>query len=196
MFLYDLQDWGNCDHVQNAIALDMEMLRIRLWILDKGSKKCSPKLVIHSLYEKSDYTSNVPDYVPQDKLSSILIDNDLKLNGPRAYIGVDGEAYLVIFSLRKFQWLQIFVQSTKSLPISTKFLSFSRPESLLYITGAHERAIFSLNLNDIEIPWDEVIIIFSVSLSNKIVVVYRFHHKKYNISWRKIGKFKWIGSRS
>jgi hypothetical protein len=112
--------------------------------------------VIYNLFQKINYTSEAPQ-AALDKVNYIVVDTDVKLNGARGYVGLDGTDYLLVFSLSQFKWWRINLKSPNTLlPISTKYLAFARKEQVLYVTGGEERGIFSLDLSLIRRELEEV----------------------------------------
>ncbi|XP_044253218.1 uncharacterized protein LOC123004163 [Tribolium madens] len=141
-FFLDFQTWNNCDHLQDVVAVDMETMRPRLWVLDKGNLECLPKIVIYNIFQKINFTLEAPKNV---SFNSLVVD------GPKAYIGLDASSNLLIFSLAEFKWWQINLEAPNTnLPISTKYVALGRKEPILYLTGGDERGIFSLDLTEIE----------------------------------------------
>ncbi|RZC38991.1 uncharacterized protein BDFB_004427, partial [Asbolus verrucosus] len=115
-------------------------MRPRLWVLDKGNVNCPAKVAIYNLFQKINYTLEAPEDIPKDRLNYLIVDGDVKTNGARAYVGLDGENYLLVFSLNEFKWWRVNLHSANNnLAISTKFLAFSRKEAILYVTGGEER---------------------------------------------------------
>ncbi|KAJ3646746.1 hypothetical protein Zmor_024320 [Zophobas morio] len=145
-FFLDSQTWKNCEHLQDVISVDMEPMRPRLWVLDKGSIECPAKIVIYNLFQRVNYSLDAPEDTGR-KFSCIVVDNGPKLNGARGYISFDGLPDLLVFSINEFKWWRIRLEPQDSiLPVSTKFIAFSRKEDVLYVTGGEERGIFSLDL--------------------------------------------------
>ncbi|EFA08570.2 hypothetical protein TcasGA2_TC006225 [Tribolium castaneum] len=156
-FFLDFQTWNNCDHLQDVVAIDMEALRPRLWVLDKGNSECLPKIVIYNIFQKINYTLDAPKDV--GSFNSLVVD------GPRAFIGLDDSNTLLLFSLNEFKWWQINLEAPNTLlPVSTKFLALGRKKPKLYLTGDDERAMFSLDLTELE-NFDQEEEIFNVNVT-------------------------------
>ncbi|RYA67405.1 hypothetical protein DD592_27510, partial [Enterobacter cloacae complex sp. 2DZ2F20B] len=145
-FFLESQTWKNCEHLQDVISVDMEPMRPRLWVLDKGSIECPAKIVIYNLFQRVNYSLDAPEETGR-KFSCLVVDNSPKLNGARGYISFDGLSDLLVFSINEFKWWRIRLEPQDSiLSVSTKFIAFSRKEDVLYVTGGEERGIFSLDL--------------------------------------------------
>lgn len=88
--LSDLQQWDVCDNIQDAVSLDVESRKLKLWILDKGNEKCSPKLLSYSLlYNDILETIDFKDIVSKD-WNCLEIEQRSKDHDTKAYIGNAG----------------------------------------------------------------------------------------------------------
>ncbi|VEN55496.1 unnamed protein product, partial [Callosobruchus maculatus] len=85
------QQWGECDHLQDVISIDMQpQMMTKLWILDKGSKKCPPKVVSFTLIYNTFSESTELSGISGRSLNVIEIDHSEYKDGSRAYIGYAG----------------------------------------------------------------------------------------------------------
>nr|CAI5827549.1 unnamed protein product [Callosobruchus analis] len=89
------QQWGECEHLQDVISIDMQpQMMAKLWILDKGNKKCPAKVVSLALIYNSFSETTELSGVGSRGLNIIEIDHSEYKDGSRAYIGSAGRLLL------------------------------------------------------------------------------------------------------
>ncbi|KAF2894440.1 hypothetical protein ILUMI_11729 [Ignelater luminosus] len=144
------QNWGKCDQLQDAVSVDVELKKGRLWVLDRGSKKCSPKIVIYNLYTNSEICKHELDKNLNENVSCLVVDSSEERN-INAYIGHD-ENVLTIFSFKDANYwsLRTEYQNKSESFISTRHLALSKVSPVLYIGVDDSSELFYVNLTDIK----------------------------------------------
>lgn len=144
------QKWGKCDKLQDAISVVVEVKRGRLWVLDRGTKKCTPKIVIYNLYTNSEVYKHELDKISNKNVSCLVVDSREE-NNINAYIGHD-ENILTIFPLKdaKYWSLRTVYQNKSESFISTRNLALSKTSPVLYIGVEDSSELFYINTTDIK----------------------------------------------
>ncbi|XP_066258432.1 uncharacterized protein [Euwallacea similis] len=147
------QVWANCEHLQNAISLAKEGSKSKLWVLDQGNEFCTPKLMAYSLIHNSLLDNGVIEIenVPQRVLSTVVVEDGNKLGEHRAFVASAGDNSILVCYLSDLKCSQmgIFEESNILRPINANFLSISKSESIMYLTGSNSVEVFALDLDQI-----------------------------------------------
>lgn len=128
--------------MQDAAALDIdpEAKYGRLWVLDKGNKKCGPKILAYNLRLNGlIFSTEFPEskvYSP----NSIVVDVRSK-HGPVAFIGLSESSHLVVFWYKWKSWSTLNLER----PASTDFLALDFNTPLLYLKGSCGDDLFTMN---------------------------------------------------
>ncbi|VEN57373.1 unnamed protein product [Callosobruchus maculatus] len=147
------QQWGECDHLQDVISIDMQpQMMTKLWILDKGNKKCPPKVVSFTLIYNTFSESTELSGISGRSLNIIEIDHSEYKDGSRAYIGYAGENKLIVLSLNNLKWWKIrLIQPTNPVEvIKVDYLAKSKTDSKLYITSKTGNEVYAMNTRDVK----------------------------------------------
>ncbi|KAJ8923459.1 hypothetical protein NQ315_002018 [Exocentrus adspersus] len=152
--ILDHQKWENCNDIQDAISLVIEPTATwpKLWILDKGNEVCTPKIWSYNIIYNSLSDFGELENIPGRDLNSIVIDPIQGEFGYRMYVGNAGENTLLIFTTKNLKWWKVTLQEpSNSVPfsINADFLTISKTDSALYITGKNNLDLFSINLDEI-----------------------------------------------
>lgn len=140
------QTWGVCEDIQNAVDLEIDHKKARLWVLDRGNEACSSKLLIFNLNLNQLFGTYNLEEVSSGKLSSLVLDRQ---HEPVAYIG-GLENKLVVFSFgEKKSWALQLRAKHGSMLISTGSLAISKADDELFITGTKSEDLFSVNVRHI-----------------------------------------------
>ncbi|XP_060522245.1 uncharacterized protein LOC132699508 [Cylas formicarius] len=152
------QTEGNCSELLNAVALDIETRRSKLWILDKGNEACSPKLIAYMLFQNSFSDLNIVlSGISGKMLNTIVIDDEIGIPTSRAFVGNTGENSIVVIYLDDMEWRKFaLVEANKFLPINADFIAISKDKSLLYFTSTESTTMFSTNTTNFAEPISEV----------------------------------------
>lgn len=86
-----MQTWGKCEHIQDAISIDLEPRRLTLWILDKGNDKCPPKMLSYSLLYNNIVDTVILKKVPRRNLNCLEVVQKSVDHESKAYIGNAGK---------------------------------------------------------------------------------------------------------
>ena len=90
----------DCDYVVRSVSTNIDQ-QGRLWILDNGSRNCSPKILVYNLgyrFYRLRYQSL--KLYENRTFSSILIDPKVAVNGDvKAFISLKNEDFLLVYSL-------------------------------------------------------------------------------------------------
>ncbi|KAJ8984333.1 hypothetical protein NQ317_012552 [Molorchus minor] len=149
--ILDYQQWGVCEDLQDAISLAVEPKKPKIWILDKGSDLCPPKIASFTLSYNHIYSRHILENIPRANLNILVIDPEYDQYGYRAYIGNAGNNILLVFSLEELKLWELTL-SPIDYPfgtISVDFMSISKTEPVLYIAGKNTTELFSLKLEQI-----------------------------------------------
>ncbi|KDR24274.1 uncharacterized protein LOC110827463 [Zootermopsis nevadensis] len=147
-----MQREGHCPSLQNVTALDVDSMRGRLWVLDAGTKICSPKVIVFDLRRNEEVLRVWLTNVASHALTSIVADPFVGAWGPRAYVGGSRSGALLVIG--QSGWWQIGLD-VKSLEkermhaVGAVTLALSRRESLLYLAEPDSDRMFSLDLSAI-----------------------------------------------
>lgn len=146
------QIWHACKYLQDVISVDVEINKGRLWILDKGNDLCQPKILIYNLYFNNLLTTHkLYDGIPRLDLNNIVLDVTQQ-NVVAAYVGDAGDGNLIELTYKNNNQLKsrsIKLVSNNYAPVSTKFMTISKTESVLYTTSDQNKALFNVNLKDL-----------------------------------------------
>ncbi|GJQ83886.1 hypothetical protein Trydic_g19827 [Trypoxylus dichotomus] len=144
---YKEQRWGSCRDHQDVISLDVDGGRAKLWALDRGSRRCSPKIVIYNLHYNTIASSSKLIDIDGEKLSNLVIDPDESNSGKKAYVG-GIENYILVFYARgtKLWKIKILNALDVHIHIPTNFLAISAKAPVLYLTGPDDLKLYSMNL--------------------------------------------------
>lgn len=138
--------------LQDVVSLDIdpEAKYGRLWVLDKGNKKCHPKLQIYTL-RLNNLISNKE--LPKSRTpNSIVVDVRSKY-GPAAYIGFKEANNLLVFWYKSRSWSVVSLAKK----VWTDFLALDFNKPLMYIKGAEGDDLFSLNMTSLIDPDEEAV---------------------------------------
>lgn len=165
-----MQKWGQCNNIQDAIALDVEPRKLMLWILDRGNSKCSPKIISYSLIYNDVLDMIDLENVPRKKLNTLEIVQRSMDHETRAYIGnagkhkvhfekgirykteffVLGDNIIIVVSLKNLRWWRLHLAEMNHFGlIKADYLAVSKIEPLLFITGKNGTKLFSLDLDTV-----------------------------------------------
>ncbi|CAH1972070.1 unnamed protein product, partial [Acanthoscelides obtectus] len=151
--LLGYQQWGDCNSLQDVISIDMQQqMRTKLWILDKGSKKCLPKVTSLTLIYNS-FSENIElNGIAGRDLNTIKVDPGEYQDGARAYIGSAGENEMIALSLNTLKWWKIhLIEPINPVQvIKVDYLAKSKTDSKLYITSKDGNEVYFLNTHDIK----------------------------------------------
>ncbi|KAF5288320.1 hypothetical protein FQR65_LT12054 [Abscondita terminalis] len=139
------QTWKNCDELQNVVSLDVEPKKYRLWILDKGSEKCLPKLVIYNLHGNyEEYITEFYDFANED-LSYLTVDPLNEFN-TLCYIGMKTSNKIIVFSWNNRNWT---VVSFSSGQVHPQRIAISTNNLHMFFTYDKSDDLLALNLSDV-----------------------------------------------
>lgn len=100
---------NDCDKIQTASSSDIDK-KLRLWLLDNGSKYCSPKIWIMSLIPLYDDVFKVDIDADAFKVTSMVVDPYFSKNGStRGFISVYGKSYLLIYYSKERKFVKLFL---------------------------------------------------------------------------------------
>lgn len=124
-----------------ALDVDPEAKYGRLWVLDKGNKKCNPKIMaynlrLNSLIFSTEFLESKSFFSP----NSIVVDVRSK-NGPVAFIGLRESSHLVVFWYKWKSWSTLNLER----PAFTDFLALDFNTPLLYLKGSYGDDLFTVN---------------------------------------------------
>ncbi|KAI4456322.1 protein yellow-related [Holotrichia oblita] len=146
---YKEQKWGSCKDHQDVVSIDLDPKKAKLWVLDRGNRKCLPKIVIYNLHYNTIGQSCKlsDDLIIGEKLSVLVVDPIEDNIGKKAYIG-GLDNHILIFSLRglKLWKIQVLNPVDLNLSISTSSLAISTIESVLFLSGISDINLHSFNL--------------------------------------------------
>lgn len=143
------QLWGNCKQLQDAVSVDVETRRGKLFVLDKGSENCDAKVVVFNLYFNYEVASYVFTGIQRRDLSVIVVDSHVSEQRQFAFVGgLQGEVVVLSLNEMKF-WTIKLVQSNGVGPILTDSLAVSKNKPQLFITSTHTDDIYSMSLRDL-----------------------------------------------
>ncbi|XP_066153440.1 uncharacterized protein [Euwallacea fornicatus] len=147
------QVWANCEDLQNAISLAKEGSKSKLWVLDQGNEFCTPKLMAYSLIHNSLLDDGIIkiENVPQKVLSTMVVEDGNTLGEHRAFVASAGDNAILVCYLSDLKCLKmgIFEENNFLRPIKAEFLSISKSESIMYLTGSNSIEVFALDLEQI-----------------------------------------------
>nr|CAH7736196.1 unnamed protein product [Callosobruchus chinensis] len=147
------QQFGECDHLQDVISIDIQpQMMTKLWILDKGSEKCPPKVVSFTLIYNAFSESTELSGIAGRGLNIIETDHSEYKDGSRAYIGYAGENKLIVLSLNNLKWWEIrLIEPTNPIQmINVDYLAKSKTDSKLYITSKDGNEVYAMNTRDVK----------------------------------------------
>ncbi|KAJ8959609.1 hypothetical protein NQ318_021795 [Aromia moschata] len=149
--ILDYQQWGECKDLQDAISVDVEPKKPKIWILDKGNELCLPKIVSYNLFYNNIFESCTLTDIPRQNLNTLVIDRAYGKFGHRAYIGNAGDDTILIFFLDELKYwkLKLLHMDYPFISVSADFLSISKIDPVLYITGRNSIELFSIDLENI-----------------------------------------------
>lgn len=136
------QMWGKCEDLQNVVSLDVDLNGF-LWILDKGSDKCLPKVVVYNLYKNVKVC--LKELKLEEDLSDLVVDR--RRNGAVAYIGNKSNNLIVVFSLENLYWW--FVKINNLFTTIPERIVLSRTEDVLFITQDNSSELYAMAPNQI-----------------------------------------------
>ncbi|KAF5284539.1 hypothetical protein FQA39_LY16989 [Lamprigera yunnana] len=139
------QYWDKCENLQNVVSVDVEAKTGRLWILDKGTKKCYPKIVIYDLYTNIILHVSKLDSFADEELSYLVVDQSVEF-GTFCYVGQKSANKLIVFSLDSLIWSIIKFDSG---PIRPERIVISRSDLKLFLTADKGDDVLALNLTDV-----------------------------------------------
>ncbi|CAH1116316.1 unnamed protein product [Phaedon cochleariae] len=145
------QNWNDCEHIQDAISLDIEIKRHRLWILDRGNTLCHPKIIsFNLLYNIISDVSELAN-ISGEHLNVITIDPEIGKHGYRAYIARTGNNEILVLSLNKLIWwkLKLSEPSNPLKTIKADFLAISKTSPQLFLTSKDDDELFALDIKNI-----------------------------------------------
>ncbi|XP_018567486.1 uncharacterized protein LOC108908061 [Anoplophora glabripennis] len=149
--ILEYQKRKECDKIQDAISLDMEPRKPKLWILDKGNEFCNPKILSYNVIFNTISEISELQNVPRENLNVITIDPQQSEFGSRIYIGNAGDSTLLVFSSNNLKWRKLTLRdmSNPAISINADYLAISKTDSFMYITGRKSLELFSINLHDV-----------------------------------------------
>ncbi|XP_023026494.2 uncharacterized protein [Leptinotarsa decemlineata] len=149
--ILNYQKWGECEHIQDAVSLDIEHKVHKLWILDRGNELCLPKIASFSLFYNSISEVSQLTNIIGGKLNILTIDPVVGKSGQRAYVGNAGENSLLVFSLEKLVWwrLELLEQANPLSSINADFLAISKTGPELFIASENDLELFALDLHNL-----------------------------------------------
>lgn len=104
---------NECDKIQTATSSDIDK-KLRLWLLDNGSKYCQPKIWIMSIVSLHDSVIRVDIDADAFKVTSLVVDPYYSKNGSsRGFISIYKKNYLLIYYLKEKKFVKIFLMSVK-----------------------------------------------------------------------------------
>lgn len=137
------QTWGKCGQLQDAISVDVDLKRGRLWVLDKGNEFCDGKVIEFNLFFNNEVGVSVLKGVERSGLGVLVVDPASHVQ--KIYVGgLQGEI-IVVFT-DTLSWKKVKLDGGLIL---TDSLGISRNTALLFITSTKSDDLFSLNLKDL-----------------------------------------------
>lgn len=138
------QTWGECRELQDAISVDVETKKGRLWVLDRGNQFCDGKIVVFNLFFNYENGASVLKGVENSNLAVLVVDPASHVQ--RVFVGgLDGE--VIVFFSNTMKWKRVKLDGGLIL---TNSLAVSRNKAALFITSTKSDDLFSLNLKDLE----------------------------------------------
>ncbi|XP_069685299.1 uncharacterized protein [Periplaneta americana] len=146
------QKEGYCPHLQNVTALDIDSMRGRLWVLDAGTKSCSPKVVVIDLRMNEEISKMELKNATSGALSSIAADPVAGVWGSRAYVADPSTSSLLVVDLHGWWRVGLDVKNPDDglvHPVRAATLALSRREPVLYLTAPDSDRLYSLDVSAI-----------------------------------------------
>ncbi|KAK5640866.1 hypothetical protein RI129_009413 [Pyrocoelia pectoralis] len=138
------QSWGKCDQLQSVISVDVENRKGRLWVLDDGNSKCSPKVIVYNLFTNKELAKWTLTGVGYDELSTLTLDISSEY-GTLCYLGQKRLNKLTIFSFNQRKWYEVSIVGG----VVPERVAISATDSKLYITKDRDDDVFAINLTEI-----------------------------------------------
>lgn len=136
------QVWGECGQLQDAISLDVDVKKGRLWVLDKGNEFCDGKVVVFNLF--FNYEVGVSILKGLSGFACLVLDP--APHAQKVYVGgLDGE--IIIIRTDAMSWTRL---KLKGGAILTDSLAISKNSGTLFITSTKNDNLYSLNLKELD----------------------------------------------
>lgn len=134
------QTWGECRQLQDAVSVDVEAKKGKLWVLGKGGKFCDGKVVVFNLLFNYEVGVTVLKGVAKSYLAVLVVDPTSHVQ--RIYIGgLEGE--IIIITTDTMSWKRVKLNSATIL---TDSLAISRNSATLFVTSINNDNLYSLDL--------------------------------------------------
>ncbi|XP_050432595.1 uncharacterized protein LOC126840723 [Adelges cooleyi] len=149
-FRADQQKLRHCQHVQSAVAVDLDKIRGHLYVLDAGYEECQPKVVVYGL--KAFKTVQLAELggANVSDMSTLAVDARPLKGETRVYIGSRRGGYITVFDPGEGGWHRISLSSLDGEnEVPVEFLAVSKLQSLVYFTSALSHSLYSASLRDL-----------------------------------------------
>lgn len=143
------QTWGVCRELQDAISVDVDAKKGRLWVLDRGNGYCDGKIVGFNLIFNYENGASLLNGVSNGDLAVLVVDP--ASHAQRIFVGgLEGE--VIVFFTNTMKWQRVKLDGGLVL---TDSLAVSRNKAALFITSTKSDDLFSLHLKDLETLLDK-----------------------------------------
>lgn len=137
------QTWGKCRQLQDAISVDVEIKKGKLWVLDRGNGFCDGKVVVFNLF--FNYEIGVSVLKGVERGASTVLVVDPTSHAKKVYVGgLEGE--IIVIYTDTMKWKKIKLEDGRFL---TNSIAISKNSEILFITSTEIEDLFSLNLKEL-----------------------------------------------
>lgn len=161
------QTWGECSQLQDAISLDVDTKKGRLWVLDKGNEFCDGKVVVFNLIFNYEVGVNVLKNVDKSALAVLVVDPASHIQ--RVYVG-GLEAEIIVIYTDTMVWRRVRLDGAL---ISTDSLAISRNAAILFITSTKSDDLFSLDLKVLGVNLEKQKVIILTHCTSTLINKFR-----------------------
>lgn len=137
------QTWGECRQLQDAVSVDVEAKKGKLWVLDKGNGLCDGKVVVFNLFFNYEVGVSVLKGVERGGATVLVVDP--ASHAEKVYVGgLAGE--IIVVSTDTMKWKRVKLEDCLVL---TDSMTISKNSGTLFITSTKSEDLFSLNLKEL-----------------------------------------------